>query len=228
MDDVARTFVELVSKLADVLGEGFDPDAFLTRLIDGCVELPGVDAAGVIVTDESGTPRVAGATAEYADAVLLAELRHDDGPGLRALRDAVPVVETDLARWPAYAAEAGRLDVHALPLRLRDQTIGALVLVTKAGGLDEQSALLARSLAHVATASLLTARALRHAEGTASQLQSALDSRVTIEQAKGMLRERLGVDAAGAFDALRRYSRTHNQKMVDVAEGVLSGRITLP
>ena len=123
-----------------------------------------------------------------------------------------PVSEADLAaagqRWPLFApaaAGAGFAAVQALPLRLRDEVIGAMNMFMHATGrLDETGLLVGQALADVATIGLLHERNLRHQEVLAEQLQGALNSRIAIEQAKGVVAERLGLDMGQAFEPAAR------------------------
>jgi GAF domain-containing protein len=160
----------------------------------------------------------------------LFEVQHDQGPCLDCYRTGEAVECADLSqaqdRWPTFAPEAlaaGFSSVHALPMRLRQEVIGSLNLLRRPrGNLDPTDLQAAQALADVATIGILQHRAAAEARMLAEQLQYALNSRVTIEQAKGVLSERSGLDAETAFEALRRYARNHNQRLVDVAVGVVN------
>ena len=226
---LAQTFVEL----ADTLVSGFDLMDFLHMLTERCVELLEVDAAGLLLADGRGKLQLVAASTEQARVVELFQIQNDEGPCLDSYRTGLPVVVSDLAaeeasaRWPRFAASAsgmGFANVHAIPMRLRDQVIGTLNLF---GGtphvLEPEVARAARALVDVATIGILQERATREHELVAGQLQSALNSRVTIEQAKGILAERLHVTPDQAFITLRQYSRNNNRPLTQLAGEVISG-----
>ena len=226
---LSRVFVEL----ADTLVSGFDVVEFLHTLTERCVELLDVGAAGVVLADRQGVLRVMASSDERAHTLELFEVQNDEGPCLDCVRSGRPVVNEPLHaegnRWPAFSREArgaGFLFAHALPLRLRDQVLGALNLFS-----DEQSLLaetelvVGQALADVATIGMLQARATEEARVLSEQLQGALNSRVIIEQAKGMLAEHARVDLDAAFRLLRGYARHHNEYLSDVAQAVVKGAI---
>jgi transcriptional regulator with GAF, ATPase, and Fis domain len=230
MDErLAQTFVEL----ADTLVGGFDLMEFLHMLTERCVELLEVDAAGLLLADARGALRLVAASTEQARVVELFALQNDEGPCLDSYRTGQPVIVPDITtarateRWPRFsaaAAEMGFVAVHAIPMRLRDQVIGTLNLFAAApDGLAPAVALAARALVDVATIGILQERATREQELVAGQLQVALNSRVIIEQAKGILAERMRVTPDQAFIVLRAYSRNHNQALTRLAADVVSG-----
>ncbi len=224
---LAQTFVEL----ADTLVADFDVVDFLHGLADRCVRLLDVDAAGLMLADQRGSLRVVASSSEQARLVELFQLQYAEGPCLECFQTGLPVSEANLAtagrRWPSLvpaAAEAGFGAVQALPMRLRDEVIGAINLFRKApGGLDETGLRVGQALADVATIGLLQERYFRHQEVLAEQLQGALNSRVAIEQAKGMLAERLGLDMDKAFTLLRGQARAQNRRLAEVATAVAGG-----
>jgi transcriptional regulator with GAF, ATPase, and Fis domain len=230
MDErLAQTFVEL----ADTLVGGFDLMEFLHMLTERCVELLEVDAAGLLLGDARGALRLVAASTEQARVVELFALQNDEGPCLDSYRTGQPVIVPDITtaqateRWPRFsaaAAEMGFVAVHAIPMRLRDQVIGTLNLFAAApDGLAPAVALAARALVDVATIGILQERATREQELVAGQLQVALNSRVIIEQAKGILAERLQVTPDEAFVLLRRYARDHNLPLTRLAGDVIDG-----
>jgi len=165
----------------------------------------------------------------------LFQLQNDQGPCLDCFRAGRPVAAADLAaeaqRWPRFAAaaqQAGFAAVQALPMRLRDQVIGALNLFRAVpGAFDPADIRIGQALADVATISLLHERSMRLSGALNEQLQAALNSRVVIEQAKGKLAERLGLDMDQAFNLLRRQARSRNVRLSDLAQGVIDGTETL-
>ena len=226
---LAQTFVEL----ADTLVGGFDLMEFLHMLTERCVELLDVDAAGLLLADARGTLQLVAASTEQARVAELFQIQNDEGPCLDSYRTGQPVIVGDIAaadaaaRWPRFAAaarEMGFAAVHAIPMRLRDQVIGTLNLFgTAADGLDPAVARAARALVDIATIGILQERASREQGIVSGQLQVALNSRVIIEQAKGILAERMRVTPDQAFIVLRAYSRNHNYPLTQLAADVISG-----
>ncbi|HEY3748940.1 MAG TPA: GAF and ANTAR domain-containing protein [Pseudonocardiaceae bacterium] len=226
---LVETFVEL----ADTLVDDFDVIDFLHLLVDRCVELLDIDAAGLLLADQRGHLQLIASSNEHVRVLELFQVQNDEGPCLDAFATGVRVSATDLrseqARWERFAVaatSAGFAAVDALPMRLRTEVIGALNLFRIEPGVLSETALRnAQALVDVATIGLLQERAIRHHEIVTEQLQTALNSRVVIEQAKGLVAERLGVDMEAAFVALRTYARTNNRKLGDVARTVIEGRL---
>jgi GAF domain-containing protein len=227
--DLGTTLVEL----ADTLVKDFDVVDFLHTLTQRCVELVDVDAAGLALADHSGMLRVVAASDEQARLLELFEVQNEEGPCLDAYRTGHIVVEEHLdtsERWRRFKEEAladGFLSVHAVPMRLREDVIGALNLFRlKPGRLADEEAAICRALADVATIGLLQERAVREARVLAEQLQAALNSRIVIEQAKGVLAEQSHVEMDVAFELLRGFARTNNRRLADVARDLLEARIS--
>ncbi len=227
---LTRTFVDV----ADTLVADFDIVEFLTRLTARCVELFDMSAAGLLLADPQGSVRVAASSDEQMELLELFELQHAEGPCLDSYRTGLAVacddLERDGTRWPRFTPEArscGFASVYALPMRLRNDVIGSLNLLrADTHGLDAQDLVAAQALADVATIGILQHRAAEEHQLLAEQLQYALTSRVLVEQAKGVLAEHARMEMDAAFDALRRYSRNHNRRLVDVARAVVER--TLP
>jgi GAF domain-containing protein len=224
---LSDTFVELT----DTMVAGFDVIDFMHMLTDRSVQLLDVAAAGLLLADPRGELRVVAASSEAARLLELFQLQSDQGPCLECFRSGQPVQEADLAtaaqRWPRFAPAAqdvGFGAVQALPMRLREQVIGALNLFRAGpGAFNPADIRIGQALADVATISLLQERSMRHTETLNEQLQTALNSRVIIEQAKGKLAERLGLDMEQAFNLLRDYARTSNRRLSDLAQAFVSG-----
>jgi GAF domain-containing protein len=226
---LAQAFVEL----ADTLVAGYDLMEFLQTLTDRCVKLLEVDAAGLLLADSRGALRLIAASTEQARVVELFQIQNDEGPCLDCYRSGQAVIVSDIrsdqaaARWPQFAAatrEMGYAGVHAIPMRLRDQVIGTLNLFKIVpNGLDPSVVVAATALVDVATIGILQERAVRQQEVVAGQLQRALNSRVIIEQAKGVLAERLRVTPDEAFVLLRRYARDHNHPLTELSGDVIRG-----
>ena len=230
---LAQVFVEL----ADTLVGGFDLMEFLHALTERCVELLEVDAAGLLLADSGGMLRLVAASTERARVLELFQIQNDEGPCLDCYRTGQAVIVSDIradratAGWPRFAAAAGEMGcagVHALPMRLRDQVVGTLNLFRIApDGLDPAVAVAARALVDVATIGILQERAIHQQEVIAAQLQVALNSRVMIEQAKGILAERLQATTDDAFIILRRYARDHNRPLTQLAADVIDGTASI-
>lgn len=229
---LAQTFVEL----ADTLVAGYDLMEFLQTLTDRCVELLEADAAGLLLADSRGALRLVAASTEQARVMELFQIQNDEGPCLDCYRTGQAVIVSDIraeraaARWPRFAAaalEMGYAGVHAIPMRLRDQVIGTLNLFRTApdglDGLDPAVVVAATALVDVATIGILQERAVRQQEVVTGQLQVALNSRVIIEQAKGILAERLRGTPDEAFLILRRYARDHNHPLTELSGDVIRG-----
>jgi hypothetical protein len=219
---LAAAFVELAG------GRQADVVCSLTRR---CVELLGAATAGVMLVDAHGRLRPAAASDQRAQRLTESEERYEAGPCLDCCRLAAPVTCQDLRpvaagnRWPRFAARArdgGLGSVYAVPLRHGRRTLGALALFrTAPGALPDLDAALARALAEAAAGGLLRERALADSERLTGQLQQALDSRVVVEQAKGVLAERWGVRPDTAFTALRGYARSRRARLADLARQVV-------
>jgi GAF domain-containing protein len=226
---LARTFVEL----ADTLVDEFDVVELLTTLADRCVAVLDVSAAGLMLVAPEGELRVVASSSEAMRLVELFELQSQEGPCLDCYRTHQPVLNQHLGtvpdRWPHFepvALRAGFRSVHALPMRLRGNVIGALNLFrAEPGDMEESNVLTGQALADVATITILQHRAVLESQLVNAQLSEALHSRVVIEQAKGVLAERTGVTVEGAFTRMRNHARNHNHKLVDVAQGVIDGTI---
>ena len=226
---LARTFVEL----ADTLVDDFDVVELLTLLAHRCVEMLDVAAAGLMLVAPEGDLRVVASSSEAMHLVELFELQSQDGPCPDCFRTGEPALHEDLtgedqpwAHFGPVALAAGFRSVHALPMRLRGVTIGALNLFrTEKGSLEEPDVVAAQALADVATIAILQHRAAIEADIVVDQLNRALNSRVVIEQAKGILAERAGLDMEGAFSWLRNHARSNNLRLGDVAQSIIDGNL---
>lgn len=226
---LARTLVEL----ADTLVDDFDVVDLLTRLADRCVEVLDVQAAGIMLAGPDGQLRVMASSSEAMRVLELFEIQAQEGPCLDSHRTGLLVVNQDLTgvngRWPRFAVEAlaaGFQSVHALPMRLRGSVVGALNLFRVGPGeMGTADIEVAQAFADVATIAILQHRAAQEAQVINEQLTHALNSRVVIEQAKGMIAERLDLDMEASFGMLRTHARNHNLRLVDVAEAVIGGTL---
>jgi GAF domain-containing protein len=233
VERLATIFVEA----ADTLVDEFDLLDFMHMLVDRARGLVGAAAAGLMLADEHGRLEFIAGSDENVRLVELFQLQNDEGPCLEAFRTGQSVINVDLAsaskRWPRFAPraiEAGFRSVHAFPLRLRTQVIGALNLFgsSTGGDFDPADVPVMQALADVATIGLMQERAIRRSEALTEQLQGALNSRIIIEQAKGALAQVLGVSVDEAFHRIRAYGRDHNRRLTDVAELVVTDLARLP
>jgi transcriptional regulator with GAF, ATPase, and Fis domain len=233
----ASAVAEALVGLADSLVAEYDTIDLLHRLATDCVDLLPINAAGLLLTDQQGALRAIACSTEQARLLELVEVHTAEGPSrdcfttrqLVSVPDLLDPVET---RWPEFTAEARRAGfraVHALPLRLREETIGALNLFsTKPGELQPEYLKIGQALADIATIGIVQERALFSSELLVARVQDILNSRVILEQAKGVLAERLDIGPQEAFTRLRYHARNTDQRLTDLARGVVYGTITLP
>jgi len=234
--DREGSIVDAFVRLSDTLVADYDIIEFLQFLTERCVELVDVDEAAVMLASPSGHLQAVASSSERSRLLELFELQNEDGPCLDAYRTGTVISAADLTRdggqWPAFAPralEVGFRSVHSVPLRLRGDVIGALNLLrADAGELTASDAKLVRALADIATVGVLHERIVTQSVATASGLQTALNSRVRIEQAKGILAERAGVTVDEAFELLRKFARRNSTKLTEVAGGVVHHSIEIP
>ena len=228
--DVIQALIEM----ADTLVEDYDVIDVLTGLTDRCVNLLGVSAAGVMLVDpHDGDLRLVASSSEAMRLLELFEMQTQEGPCIDAFRTGQPVEHEILwvgsRRWPQFssaALEAGFKSVLALPLRLRDVTIGGLNLFCVGqAAIDERNMIVARAFADLATISVLQHRAATEAQRLNEQLADALASRILIEQAKGVIAERIGLNLGEAFLRLRHYARKNQLRLTDVAHTAIDGTL---
>jgi GAF domain-containing protein len=220
---VVAAFVEM----AETLVADYDVVDVLHRLVEHTVELLDAAAAGLMLSDQRGSLQVLASSTEAARLLELFQLQADEGPCLDSYRTGEPVLVDDISatttgrRWPSFAREAHRqgfASVHAVPLRLRGDVIGALNLFGHhTGSLPTADLRLAQALADTATIGILQERAIRRGEVLTEQLQTALNSRVIIEQAKGVLAHAGNLDMDLTFAVLRDYARHHSTRLSDIA-----------
>ena len=222
---LATTFLQL----ADTLVEDFDVVELLTMLSDRCVELLDAAATGIMVVNVRGDLQVMAASSEDANLLELFQIQNEQGPCLDAFRSGQPVVHANLGagspwvRFADMAMTAGLPSVHAFPMRVRTRVLGTLNLfMATSRPLSGPDVEVAQALAHAATLALLHNEAALDSQRLTGQLQGALNSRVTIEQAKGAIAERAQIGTDEAFSRLRGYARHHNLKLTDVATGVVT------
>jgi GAF domain-containing protein len=219
--------------MADILVDDYDVIDLLTGLADRCVQLLGVSAAGVMLASPEGDLRLVASSSEAMRVLEVFELQAQEGPCLDAFRTGERVEHENLrpgsGRWPRFATvavEAGFRSAFALPLRLRDMTIGALNLFhADPTPMEESDVIVARAFADLAAISVVQHRAVTESQRVNEQLSRALSSRIVIEQAKGVISERAGLDLAQAFSRLRSYARDNNRRLSEVAQAAIDGTL---
>jgi GAF domain-containing protein len=227
--DLVRVLVEM----ADTLVDDYDVVDLLTGLADRTVTMLDASAAGVLLASPSGSLGLVASSSEAMRLLELFELQTREGPSLDAYRSGRPVehevLRSGSGRWPRFsgvATEAGFHSAVAFPLRLRESTLGALNLLrTSTEPMDEADVIVARAFADLAAVSIVQHRASAEALRVNEQLSNALNSRIVIEQAKGVLSERAGIDLAEAFRRMRAYSRHGNYRLTDVARSAVNGTL---
>lgn len=218
--------------LADTLVSEFDLLDLVHTLIDACTDILDSDAAGLMLSDANGDLQLMASSTEDVDAVEVVQLGAEAGPCWQCFKTGHPVtvgdIEQDADQWPDFqrvALEQGYRSIHATPMRLRGQVIGTMNLLdTKVGVLNERDIALAQSLTDVATIGILQERDSRQLRDLSSQLQGALNSRIIVEQAKGVLAQSLHVSMDEAFRLLRNHARSTNQTLQVVSRDVVERR----
>jgi len=222
---LARTFIEL----ADTLVDDYDIVDFLSTLAERCVDLLDSAEVGLVLLDRQGRLQVMASSTERMRVAELFEVQNEEGPCFDCQRGGEQVLNEPLDsggdRWPRFgpmARDAGFRMVHALPLRLRRDVIGAMnVFDTESKEMTPRQVNLSQALADAATIGILQERIVRQHIDVAGQLQGALNSRVVIEQAKGVVAEQQKVSMEEAFAVLRGYSRKSQVPLSYVAAAVI-------
>ncbi len=228
-----ESLIRSLIEMADTLVDDYDVIDLLTGLADRCVTLLGASAAGVMLASPDGDLRLVASSSEAMRVLEVFELQAQEGPCLDAYNTGARVeherLQAGSGRWPRFsvlALEAGFQSVFALPLRLRDVTVGALNLFhVEPTPMNESDVIVAQAFADLASISVLQHRAVTEAQRLNEQLAVALTSRVVIEQAKGVISERAGVDLGDAFARLRAYARNHNLLLTEVAQAAVDGTL---
>jgi len=226
-----QRLVEVFVELADTLVDDYDVIDFMHTLTEAVVELLDAQAAGLMLADQRGNLQVVASSSEESRTLELYELQHDQGPCMESYRQGTRVtnIDPDSAeqRWPGFGAAvraSNFTSVHALPMRLRTDVIGALnIFLARPGQLTDADIALGQGLADIATIGLLQERTSQERNVLAEQLQGALNSRILIEQAKGMYSERHGVEVTDAFSIIRQHARNSGQPLLAVAAQVVDG-----
>lgn len=221
---------DLFVEMADTLVDDFDIIDFYHTLTEHAATVSGAAAVGLLLNDHHGRIRFMAASNASASMLELLQVQTSEGPCVECVRERRQVVNADLSsahdRWPTFAPraiQAGIRSVHAFPMKLRDEVIGALNLFdTSDQQFDPQDVRVVQALADVATIAILQERHLARAEALTEQLQGAFNSRIVIEQAKGAVARSQGTSIQEAFELLRAEARSSRQKLSEVARRVLS------
>lgn len=227
--EIIRAFVEMSNELVD----DYDVVDVLTRLTGHCAHLLDVSSAGLLLADGRGVLHLAASSSERVHHLEIFQLQREEGPCLDCFRDGRQVLVPELAenerRWPQFsraARDVGYRSVHALPMRLTGNVLGALGLFgDEPGTLASDDLALAQALLHVASVAIVNERSATDRATVNSQLQRALTSRIVVEQAKGVLAHAGGLSMEDAFAVLRRYARDHGSKLSVTASQVVAREI---
>lgn len=226
--------VDAFVRMADTLVDDYDIADVLHELVSHCVRLFDAAAAGIVLSDQRGSLRVLASSTEQTRMLELFQLQTSEGPCWDCVHTGQPVSIADLRaerdRWSSFVPRAldyGFVSVHAIPMRLRRDTIGAMNLFGREPGhLPARDLRTAQALADTATIGILQERAIHRGEVLTEQLQAALTNRIAIEQAKGVLAYAGGVDMDQAFQALRGYGRRRSIRLSDIATQLVTGAVT--
>ena len=229
LETVSEAFAELVEA---TVGE-FDVLELLQILVDQCVRVLGVAASGLMLAGRSSDLQMMVASDQRAEFLELFQVQHDEGPCVETYRSGQPVVgrETDggLDRWPRFqtaCADVGFNSVVAVPMRVNGTVVGGLNLFGTAAqpAPTMATARVAQAMAKVAAIVIEKDQVSRERQTLIGQLETALESRVAIEQAKGVLVANLDIGANEAFALLRQRARSNRQLLKDVATEVVETR----
>lgn len=230
-----KQLLDTLTFVADTLVDDFDVVDFLHDLVDRCAAIFDAVDVGLVLADEHGELVVMASTNERLHLIEVLQLSAGNGPCVDAYHSGALVTAGDIEeiarRWPPFASAArdsGYQSVHAVPLRLRQGTIGSLNLFSdKLGELDPRDVPAAQTIADVCTIGLVQERTIREASLARDQLQHALDARIVIEQAKGVIAHSRDIDMETAWRMLRQRARSHQARVTDIARGVIDGLITI-
>lgn len=227
--------IHAFTALTDALTKTYDTDDLLHTLLIECTRLISVDASGILILGQNGELQLVAATGEKTALVEVMQIDADAGPCVESVGSGRPVAVDDMrddnGRWPRFRAAAlnvGFRSVYAVPMSLRGETIGAMNLFSRnIGPLSENDAALAQSLAAVATIGIMHERILRESSAVTAQLQRALNSRILIEQAKGVLAATTALEIDDAFSAMRSFARSNSISIRTVASEIIAKSIDI-
>jgi GAF domain-containing protein len=222
-------FLHTLSRFAVVLPARYDLEAALGELTESVTAVLGLSGSGVTMAEE-GRLRFVTAVSQASGELERNQEEEQAGPCRDAYDTGAVVRVTDVrqesTRWPEFSAMAGRLSVAGvagIPMRLDDQVIGALNLYSpEPREWTDEDIAVAAVLADVATSYVVNASKLRQQEQLSEQLQKALESRVVIEQAKGITAQQNSVTVDQAYQRMRRHARNNNASLRVVAEAIVA------
>ena len=232
-----QQLAEALVGLADSLADDIDPVVLVERLAWSCVDLTGADAVGVLVVSARGDLRPLAVTEDEAAFLEFFQLQADEGPCLDSFREGHRIDALDLAdsddRWPQvapYAVRHGYRSLHALPLRVHRQTVGAVnLMLRRPGGLPPLDLGLAQALADVTAVALVNWRPERlRPSDVSNRVQAALAAKATVDMATGMLAESGDLTMTEARAALRGYADRYHRRLVDTAHAVVRRALPAP
>lgn len=223
--DIIDTFVAL----SDTLVEDYDVVDLMQTLVEHSATLFDAVSAGLVLVNPSGTLDVIASTDEDTRLIELMQLQSGQGPCIRCIQTGQPVIVPDAwaltNQWADFRRTSIELNLraaHCVPMRLRGTTIGSLNLFrAQPGHLDTDDITVIQAFADVATIAVLQQRALEESSIIQQQLQHALDSRIIIEQAKGIIAYTHNTDIDHAFQILRDHARATSTPITDVARRIL-------
>jgi hypothetical protein len=229
-----RAFLETFVTLTDTLVDDFDLIELLHLLTMRAVDFTAADEVGILLIGDEDVLQCLAASTERTRLLELFQIQNAQGPCRDCVVTGAPITVADLQtqqdRWPLFTPRAlsvGFRSVDTVPLRLRGQTLGAMNLFSvQRDGIGPGGRLVAQAMADVATIGILQQRSLREAQTLSGQLQQALNSRVAIEQAKGLVANQAQVDMDAAFNLLRRYARHRNHALGAVVEQIINHTLT--
>lgn len=225
-----RGFWRVLERFAGTLVDRFELDDVMAQLGRDIADILGAAGAGIMLADDEGRLRFCSTSNPVLGALEELQIELDEGPCLLAYRSGTVILAADLRsddRFPKFgprAVEAGMGAVYSFPMRLDSQIIGACNLYSdRPGKFNDEQVEVGEVLADVATSYVINARDIEQKDLLTRQLQHALDSRVLIEQAKGFVTARAGVDPIDAFELIRGYARRNQQQVRMVAYALLRG-----
>lgn len=230
-----QSLADTIADLVDTIVTDFDITELFYRLVETCVEVVDADEAGLLLLNKDGELGIGAATSAAAHLVELLQVQAREGPCFDAYRSGEPVRSGALdspkaeQKWPEFAPRAVAAGFHsvvAVPMRWQDTVLGSLNLFRIIPGeADQRDVRAAQALADLTTIAIVQDRAVEGAREVIDQLQTALDTRISIEQAKGIVSERSNLDVESAFERIRHYARSSNHRLSDVASQIISGEL---
>jgi hypothetical protein len=235
MQGSRRDLGAVLADFAKIMADEHGPTEVLHHLGNYVTELLPVHGVGILLRSPAGGIEVATANSDAGRAVEQLEADLAEGPCTECMFAGEQILAPDLAatadRYPRFvprALEVGIRSIHAFPMNIRGEQLGSMdVVATEVVHLEAGQLATAQLLADVAISYLTNSRLLHEKTTLASQLQHALDSRVIIEQAKGILAERHNLTVTAAFDRLRQYARSNQRKLHEVATQIVQGELEL-